>query len=328
MDLSAINRRRILELVQRFGLFFVIIILVLLMQFVLEPLLKPGQQAVFLTSGNLINVLRQVSMNGILAVGITFVILTGGIDLSVGSVVAVTSVIAGRMMEEGHGMAGAIFFGMAAAMLFGLFNGTLISIGGLPPFIATLSTMAIARGFALVYSNGRPYLIQVDKFLAIGKGDTLGLPNPIWILLVVCAIAFILLNFTVFGRHVFAFGGNRQAAKLAGVRTKLVEISCYTIAGILAGITAIILSARISSGQPTAGQGFELDAIAAAAIGGTSMTGGSGTVGGTIMGFIIIGIMINSLTLLGVSSFYQQIVKGFIIIAAVMLDLQFKRRGN
>jgi ribose/xylose/arabinose/galactoside ABC-type transport system permease subunit len=307
------------SLLQRFGLLLVIVILSALMS-VVRP--------VFLTSGNLINVLRQVSMNGVLAIGITFVILTGGIDLSIGSVVAVTSVIAGRLLEEGHSIAAAIAFSMSAALIFGLLNGFLIAAGGLPPFIATLSTMAIARGFALVYSNGRPYLIQREAFLAIGKGSSLGVPNPIWILLVVCALAYITLNFTIFGRHVYAFGGNRQAAKLAGVRTRLVEISVYTITGILAGLTAIILSARISSGQPTAGQSYELDAIAAAAIGGTSMVGGSGTVGGTIMGFIIIGIMINSLTLLGVSSFYQQIVKGFIIIAAVMLDMQMKRRSS
>ncbi|MDR2053683.1 MAG: ABC transporter permease [Treponema sp.] len=304
---------------QRFGLLLVIVLLSTIMSIV---------RPVFLTSGNLVNVLRQVSMNGILAVGLTFVILTGGIDLSVGAIVAVTSVIAGRLMEEGHSIGLAIAMGMTAALLFGLFNGFLIAVGGLPPFIATLSSMTIARGFALVYSNGRPYLIQKEAFLAIGKGSSFGVPNPIWILLVVCLIAYIMLNFTVFGRHVYAFGGNKQAARLAGVRTKMMEISVYTISGFLAGISAIILSARISSGQPTAGQSYELDAIAAAAIGGTSMIGGSGTLGGTIMGFIIIGIMINSLTLLGVSSFYQQIVKGIIIIGAVMLDMQIKKRNS
>jgi ribose/xylose/arabinose/galactoside ABC-type transport system permease subunit len=306
-------------LLQKFGLLLVIIILVVVMSF-----LKP----VFLTSGNIINVLRQVSMNGIIAVGITFVILTGGIDLSVGSIVAVTSVIAGRLMEQGSSVPFAIAMGMIAALAFGLLNGILISVGGLPPFIATLSTMTIARGFALVYSNGRPYLIQNNAFKAIGQGSSLGVPNPIWILLIVCVIAYILLNFTIFGRHVYAFGGNRQAAKLAGVRVKVVETSVYAITGLLSGITAIILSARISSGQPTAGTGFEMDAIAATAIGGTSMIGGTGSLGGTVMGFIILGIMINSLTLLNVSSFYQQIVKGIIIILAVLLDMYTKRRGS
>jgi ribose/xylose/arabinose/galactoside ABC-type transport system permease subunit len=305
-------------LLQKFGLLLVIIILVAVMSF-----LKP----VFLTSGNIINVLRQVSMNGIIAVGITFVILTGGIDLSVGSIVAVTSVIAGRLMEQGSSVPFAIAMGMIAALAFGLLNGILISVGGLPPFIATLSSMTIARGFALVYSNGRPYLIQNVAFKAIGQGSSLGVPNPIWILLIVCVVAYILLNFTIFGRHVYAFGGNRQAAKLAGVRVKLVETSVYAITGVLSGITAIILSARISSGQPTAGTGFEMDAIAATAIGGTSMIGGTGSLGGTVMGFIIIGIMIISLTLLNVSSFYQQIVKGVIIILAVLLDMYTKRRG-
>jgi ribose/xylose/arabinose/galactoside ABC-type transport system permease subunit len=307
------------SVLQRFGLLLVIIFLSTIMS-VVRP--------VFLTSGNLVNVLRQVSMNGILAVGLTFVILTGGIDLSVGAIVAVTSVIAGRLMEEGHSVGMAIAMGMTAALLFGLFNGSLIAIGGLPPFIATLSSMTIARGFALVYSNGRPYLIQKEIFLAIGKGSTFGVPNPIWILLAVCLIAYIMLNFTVFGRHIYAFGGNKQAARLAGVRTKITEISVYVISGFLSGISAIILSARISSGQPTAGQSYELDAIAAAVIGGTSMIGGSGTLGGTVMGFIIIGIMINSLTLLGVSSFYQQIVKGIIIISAVMFDMQIKKRNS
>jgi ribose/xylose/arabinose/galactoside ABC-type transport system permease subunit len=318
-NIHNLNVNKIRNMLQKFGLLFVIIFLSLIMS-----IIKP----VFMTSGNIVNVLRQVSMNGILAVGITFVILTGGIDLSVGAIVAVTSVISGRLLEEGHGFGMALSLGMTSALAFGLFNGILIALGGLPPFIATLSTMAIARGTALVYSDGRPYLILHSGYLAIGKGSTFGVPNPIWILLVVCVLAYIILNFTVFGRHIYAFGGNRQAAKLAGVRVKLVEIIVYVIAGILSGVTAIILSARISSGQPISGQGYELDAIAAVAIGGTSMVGGSGTLGGTILGFIIIGIMINSLTLLNVSSFYQQIVKGFIIIVAVMLDMQAKRRSS
>ncbi|MDR2478277.1 MAG: ABC transporter permease [Treponema sp.] len=319
MPNSLIPTKQVLNLLQKFGLLAVILLLVLIMS-----LVKP----VFLTSGNIINVLRQVSINGILAIGITFVIMTGGIDLSIGSIVAVTAVIVGSLLEKGHGPLEAISLGMAAALTFGLFNGLLIAVGGLPPFIATLSNMTIARGVALVYANGRNYVITHEGFLEIGKGSTLGIPNPIWILLIVCVFAYVLLNFTIFGRHVYAFGGNRQAAKLAGVRTRLVEISAYVITGLLAGLAAIILASRTSAGQPTAGTGYELDAIAAAAIGGTSMVGGSGTIGGTVMGFIIIGIMLNSLTLLNVSSFYQQIVKGVIIIVAVMLDMQAKRRSS
>jgi ribose/xylose/arabinose/galactoside ABC-type transport system permease subunit len=317
MAVSFIQIKNIKNLLQRFGLLVVILVIVVVMS-----LVKP----VFLSGENILNVLRQVSINGILAIGITFVIMTGGIDLSIGSIVAVTAVLVGSFLEQGYNMVTAITIGMTGAVIFGIFNGILISVGGLPPFIATLSNMTIARGVAMVYSNGRNYVILHERFLEIGKGYTLGIPNPIWILLVVVVIAYIVLNFTVFGRHILAFGGNRQAAKLAGVRVKLVEASAYTISGLLAGIAAIVLVSRTSTGQPIAGTGYELDAIAAAAIGGTSMTGGSGSIGGTVMGFIIIGIMLNSLTLLNVSSFYQQIVKGIIIIVAVMLDMQAKRR--
>ena len=305
------------NILRKFGLLAVIIVIIIAMS-VVSP--------VFLTRQNIINVLRQVSINGIMAVGVTLVILTGGIDLSVGALVAVTSVIAGSLLLAGYSVPTAVLAGVAAAIAFGAFSGTLISVFGLPPFIATLSTMTIGRGFALVYSNGRPYAITDKTFVSIGQGSTFDIPNPIWILLVVCVVVYILLNFTVYGRHIYAYGGNRQAARLAGVRTKLVEISVYIISGFLAGVAAIILSARIRSGQPTAGDGYELDAIAAAAIGGTSMVGGKGSVLGTVLGFIIIGVVSNSLTLLNVSSFYQQIVKGVIIIIAVMMDSQTKRR--
>lgn len=304
---------------QRFGLLAVIILLVIIMSFV-----KP----VFMTGENILNVLRQVSINGILAVGITFVIITGGIDLSIGSIVAVTAVLTGSLLETGAPMAAAIAVGMAGAVVFGIINGALIAFSGLPPFIATLSTMTIARGFAMVYSNGRNYVIMHETFLKIGKGYIFGIPNPIWLLALVCVIAFVLLNWTVWGRHVLAFGGNKNAARLAGVRTRLIELSVYVLCAVLSGIAAIVLVSRTSTGQPIAGTGYELDAIAACAIGGTSMTGGSGTIGGTIMGFIIIGIMLNSLTLLNVSSFYQQIVKGIIIVVAVMLDMRTKRAAR
>jgi ribose/xylose/arabinose/galactoside ABC-type transport system permease subunit len=319
MSSSLLSIRKVKNLLQKFGLLMVILFLVLIMS-----LVKP----VFISSENIINVLRQVSINGVLAIGITFVIMTGGIDLSIGSIVAITAVITGSLLEKGYGVAASISISMTAALAFGLFNGLLIAVGGLPPFIATLANMTIARGFALVYANGRNFVIVHEDFLRIGKGSIFGIPIPIWILLAVCILAYIVLNFTVFGRHIYAFGGNRQAAKLAGVRTRLVEISAYMITGLLSGLAAIILASRTSAGQPTAGTGYELDAIAAAAIGGISMVGGSGTIGGTIMGFIIIGVMLNSLTLLNVSSFYQQIVKGIIIIVAVMLDMQAKRRSS
>lgn len=281
---------------------------------------------VFLTSGNIINIIRQVSLNGILAVGLTFVILTGGIDLSVGSLVAVTGVVVGSMLVNGYGWMEAVVAGVAISVLFGVFNGVMIAYCGLPPFIATLAGQTIGRGFALVFSDGKPYALADKDFLFIGKGSALGIPIPIWILFIVCAVAAIVLNKTTYGRHVYAFGGNRNATKLSGVKTKFVEMIVYVISALMAGIVGIILAARISSGQPTAGTGYELDAIAAVAIGGTSMSGGIGTLAGTILGFIIIGVLSNSLTLLNVSSFYQQIVKGAIILIAVLMDMRSKRK--
>ena len=305
------------SLYTRFGLLIVIVIMVVAMSFA---------SPVFLTSQNIINILRQVSLNGILAVGLTFVILTGGIDLSVGSLVAVSGVIVGSMLLSGASVFQAVCVSILVSVAFGLFNGVMIAYCGLPPFIATLAGQTIGRGFALVYSNGKPFAISNEAFKAIGKGSALGIPIPVWILLAVCVVAGVVLNYTTFGRHIFAFGGNRNATRLSGVKTKFVELSAYVISALMAGIVAVILAARISSGQPTAGEGYELDAIAAVAIGGTSMSGGIGTLSGTILGFIIIGILSNSLTLLNVSSFYQQIVKGAIILIVVLMDMRTKNK--
>jgi ribose/xylose/arabinose/galactoside ABC-type transport system permease subunit len=314
---SAEKRAQIKGLYTLLGLLVFIALMVIIMAIV---------SPVFLTSGNLINIIRQVSLNGILAVGLTFVILTGGIDLSVGSLVAVTGVVVGSMLVNGYGWMEAVVAGIAISVLFGVFNGVMIAYCGLPPFIATLAGQTIGRGFALVFSDGKPYALANKDFLNIGKGSALGIPIPIWILLIVCAVAAIVLNKTTYGRHVYAFGGNRNATKLSGVKIKFVEMIVYVISALMAGIVGVILAARISSGQPTAGTGYELDAIAAVAIGGTSMSGGIGTLSGTILGFIIIGVLSNSLTLLNVSSFYQQIVKGAIILIAVLMDMRSKRK--
>lgn len=311
------NKKRTSDLLRRFGLLIVIILMVIVMSIV---------SPVFLSYNNIINILRQVSINGILAVGMTFVIMTGGIDLSVGSLVAVTGVIVGNMLLQGYSIWVAIAVSMLASILFGAFSGVSIAYFGLPPFIATLAVQTIGRGFALVYSDGRPFAISDATFKLIGKGTWLAVPIPIWIMAIVCVIAIIILNFTTYGRHVYAFGGNRHAAKLSGVRIKSVEMIVYVISALCAAIVGIILASRISSGQPTAGEGYELDAIASVAIGGTSMAGGVGALSGTIMGFIIIGVLSNSLTLLNVSSFYQDIVKGFIILFAVLMDMRTKRR--
>ena len=283
---------------------------------------------VFLKPQNIINIIRQVSINGIIAVGMTCVILTGGIDLSVGSVVAITSVICGSFLAMGINWFVACISGVAISILFGLFNGYMISYVRFQPFIATLASMAIGRGIALAYSNGKPYPIKDPSFIAIGQGYFLGIPIPIILLVIVVAVGLITLKMTTFGRYIFAIGGNENAAKLSGVRTRRVKLTVYVISAICASIVGLILSARISSGQPTAGESYEMDAIAATAIGGTSMNGGLGSLVGTIEGFILLGLMTNSMNLLNINSFYQQIAKGLLIVVAVFLDMKSKGSEN
>lgn len=307
------------KVIRQFGLVFVVLFIVILMSF-LSP--------VFMTKNNIMNVLRQISMNGILAVGMTFVILTGGIDLSVGSVVGITGVICGSFLEKGMNWGLACLLSLAIALLYGVINGYLIAYVGFQPFIATLSTMTIGRGFALAYSDGKPYTIRDAHFISIGQGSVLGIPVPIILLVLVCLLGLVILNMTTFGRYVFALGGNKSAAKLSGVRTKKMEMMVYVLSSVCACVVGMILAARISSGQPTAGESYEMDAIAATAIGGTSMSGGIGSLSGTILGFVIIGLLSNSMNLMNINSFYQQIVKGLLIIAAVFLDMKSKGKKN
>ncbi len=298
-----------------FALVFVIIAIVVVMSFA---------SPVFLTSKNIINIIRQISINGIIAVGMTFVILTGGIDLSVGSVVAITSVICGYSLEKGMYWLTACILAIAIALIFGAFNGVMVAYVGFQPFIATLATVTMGSGIALAFSDGKPFIIKNEAFLNIGQGYVGAIPIPIILLVVVVASGLIILKTTTFGRYVFAIGGNKNAAKLSGVRTRRVELMVYVISSLCAAIVGLILSARISSGQPTAGEGYELDAIAATAIGGTSMSGGVGSLTGTIFGFVILGLVTNSMNLLNINSFYQQIVKGILIILAVFLDMTSK----
>lgn len=300
-----------------FALVFVIIAIVIIMSFA---------SPVFMTSKNIVNIIRQISINGIIAVGMTFVILTGGIDLSVGSVVAITSVMCGSLLETGVHWLLACGIAIIVSLLFGAFNGVMIAYVGFQPFIATLATVTMGSGIALVFSDGKPFTIKNPSFLAIGQGYIGKIPIPIILLVFVVAIGLIVLKTTTFGRYVFAVGGNKNAAKLSGVRTRRVELMVYVISALCASIVGLILSARISSGQPTAGEGYELDAIAATAIGGTSMSGGVGSLTGTVFGFVILGLVTNSMNLLNINSFYQQIVKGILIILAVFLDMTSKQR--
>jgi len=278
----------------------------------------------FLTVNNLLNVARQISINAIISVGMTLVILTGGIDLSVGSIVALTGSITAGLLVGGLGIMPAILLGMIVGVLLGLFNGLLITRAEIPPFIATLGTMTVARGLTLVYTDGRPITGMEEAFRYLGGGYIAGIPVPVVIMISIFAIAYLMLKKTRLGRYIYAIGGNEEAARLSGINTKKILLSVYMLGGLLAGISGIIMASRLNSAQPTAGVSFELDAIAAVVLGGTSLSGGVGTIGGTLIGALIIGVLDNGLNLLNVSSFYQQIAKGLVILLAVFLDKKRK----
>lgn len=276
----------------------------------------------FLTSTNIINILRQVSIIGIVAIGMSFVIITGGIDLSVGSIMALSAVVAASFAkaDSSYSIFIPIIIGITVGLASGLINGVLVARWKVAPFIATLGMMTAARGLAMVYTDGRPVIGLSSSYNNIGSGYILGFPIPVVAFLVIVLVGIFILNFTVFGRHVFATGGNEQSAKLSGIHTSSVKIGVYAISGLLAGVGGMVLSSRIMSGSPVLGQGYELDAIAAVVIGGTSLFGGVGSLLGTLIGVLIIGVMNNGLDLLNVSSYYQQILKGAIIVIAVLLD--------
>ncbi len=275
----------------------------------------------FFTVQNLVIVLRQVSVNGILAIGVTFVIIAGGIDLSLGSVVALTGVAAASFAHTGaYPLIVPLLIGLLTGALVGVINGLTITLGRVAPFIVTLGMMTMARGLALVWSNGRPVTNLSPAFNFIGGGDVLYIPVPILLFVLVIFVAYILLNYTTTGRYIYAVGGNEQAARASGIRVNAVKMFAYIMCSGLAALAGIVLAARITTGQPNAGIAYELDAIAAVVIGGTSLLGGRGTVTGTVIGVLIIGVINNGLDLLNVSSYYQQIIKGVIIIGAVLID--------
>lgn len=276
----------------------------------------------FLTLDNVLNVLRQVSINALIAFGMTFIILTGGIDLSVGSILALGSAVTAGMLASGMDPMLAVLLGLLAGGLMGAFNGLVITKGKVAPFIATLATMTIFRGLTLVYTNGRPITGLSDSltFQLIGKGYFFGIPVPVILMVVVYIILYILLKKTTFGRKVYAIGGNEEASILSGIKVNIAKIWIYTITGVLSALAGIILTSRLNSAQPTAGASYELDAIAAVVLGGTSLAGGRGWIFGTLIGALIIGVLNNGLNLMNVSSFYQQVVKGGVILLAVLLD--------
>ena len=283
--------------------------------------LNPKTGSSFATSKNVFNVLRQISTNLYLACGMTMVIILGGIDLSVGSIIALSGcVAAGGEARYNLPIPIAILLGLAVALLFGMFNGFVICSTTIPPFIVTLATMNIAKGLAYVYTGGSPVRVVTKSWQFIGAGYIGPIPTPVVILIVVLIITAIIMNKTKLGRHMYAVGGNAQAAEFSGISVAKVKFLVHTFSGLMAGLAGVVLASRMYSGQPTAGDGAEMDAIAAVVVGGTSMAGGSGKMGGTIIGGLIIGVLNNGLNLMNVNSFWQYVVKGVVILLAVFID--------
>ena len=285
----------------------------------------------FLTVDNGWNVLRQISVNICISVGMTLVVLTAGIDLSVGSVLALSGAVCAGLLKSGielpendlfigFTMLGAILAGLLTGSLLGCFNGWVITKFRVPPFVATLGMLTIARGFTMLWTKGYPISGLGNSFAIIGTGWFLGIPLLVWIAFVIVAGAVFISNKTAFGRYIFAIGGNENASRLSGININKVKILVYTIAGGLAAVGGIMVTSRLDSAQPNAGMSYELDSIAAVVIGGTSLSGGRGSIMGTVLGAVIIGVLNNGLVLLDVSPFWQQVVKGSVILLAVIID--------
>lgn len=319
---GGLSRERIGPFLRKYLIVFILFGLIALLSYLSPAFLQPQ---------NLINVVRQISVIGLLAIGVTVVIISTGIDLSSGSVLALASVVSASLAQQPDWtnklypdlnvpLIVAILAALIVGAACGLVNGSLIAGFRIPPFIATLGMMTAARGAALIYSDGRPISTLTPSYNYIGQGVVFGVPVPVIIFLLVAVGTHVMLNRTRFGRHVYAIGGNEQAARVSGLNVPRIKVVIYTFAGLLSGLGGLVLSARISSGQPTLGVGAELDAIAAAVIGGTSFAGGIGTIWGTVVGALIIGVINNGLDLLNVSPFSQQVVKGAIIVVAIIID--------
>ncbi|WP_224784891.1 ABC transporter permease [Marinihelvus fidelis] len=285
----------------------------------------------FLTPENGWNILRQISVNLCLSIGMTLIILSGGIDLSGGAILALAGAVAAGLMKNGIGipaidvllqftLAGAIVGAVVVGMVLGWFNGFVITKFRIPPFVATLGMLSIARGLTMLWTGGFPITGLGEGFGFIGTGTFMGIPMPVWIASLLVTAFVVITKKTRFGRHLYAVGGNERAALLTGLRVNRVKIWVYTLGGALAGVAGVLVTARLDSAQPNAGMGYELDAIAAVVIGGTSLSGGRGSIMGTVLGCLIIGVLNNGLFLLDVSPFWQQVIKGMVILIAVAID--------
>lgn len=319
------------SIISKYGIYFVFLGLVLFMS-IMHP--------AFLTVNNILNIIRQVTSIGLIALGVTIIIITRGIDLSSGSVLALVSVIAASLAQNPDWAARMypalpmlpvvvpIVVGLAIGALCGGINGFFVAKTGIPPFIATLGMMIVARGAAMIYSDGRPVSSLTPEYNFIGQGEIFGIPFPVILFAIMAVLCYILLNHTRFGKYVYAIGGNEQAAHVSGINVSKYKILVYILGGAMSALAALVLSARISSGQPGLGNMFELDAIAAATIGGVSHSGGIGTIQGTVVGALIIGVLNNGLDLLNVSAYWQMVIKGVIIVAAVAFDMRKNARKS
>ena len=305
------------------------IIIALLAMFIFLTVF-PTTRSTFLTPKNMFNILRQNASNLFLATGMTMVIILGGIDLSVGSVIALSGVVAaGCVVNFGLPEAVGFIAAIAVGAAVGLFNGFIICKTDIPPFIVTLASMNITKGIALVLTGGAPIRCMTDAFKFPGAGYVGPVPTPVILMFIIFILAALMINKTQLGRHIYAVGGNVQAAKFSGISVQKVKFIVYAYTGVMAGIAGVVIASRLYSGQPTAGDGAEMDAIASVVVGGTSMSGGSGRIGGTLIGVLIIGVLNNGLNLMGVDSNFQYIVKGLVILLAVYVDfLRNKKAGR
>ncbi|MEH6650366.1 MAG: ABC transporter permease [Motiliproteus sp.] len=318
---DAVKNFNIGEILNKYGMVFILILLFASLSVKIDG---------FASIRTVLSILEQVSMFGIIAIGVTFAIVTAGIDLSSGAVVALASVVAASLVTgtEGYGMT-IVAFGAAMLVggICGWINGSITAYGRIPPFIATLGMMTMARGVAQLVSQGRPIDASSDAFTSIGDGTLFGLPGLVIIYIGVALVCHIVMSRTTFGRHVFAIGGNVNTAKICGVNVEVTLVKVYVLAGVLAGLAGCMLASRAYAGNPTFGNMWELDAIAATVIGGTSLAGGKGSVPMCIVGALIIGVMNKGLNMMGVDPYWQQIIKGMIIIAAVLLDAQKRKKA-
>ncbi len=300
----------------KYGMWIILIAMIILMS-----VLTPN----FLTKRNLMNLVRQVSFIAIIGFGSAFILISGGLDLSPGAVVAATSVVCASFAQGNHPLIVPLLVGLLVGITCGLINGFLVTRLNVPPFIATLGTMQSARGFAMLYSGGNSITKLTDSFKFLGQGSLLGIPVPIIVMVVIAVVMYVLLDHTPYGRRSVGVGDNIEAARISGINVNRIILSVYLIGGLLSSVTSILMTARIASGQPILGDGYEMDAISAAVVGGVSLKGGVGSIWGVVCGALIIGIINNGMDLLAVSSYWQQVVKGVIIVLAVVLD-QLKNR--